>query len=425
MRIAYLINQYPAISHSFIRREIAALERRGVRVERYAIRSSSSPLIGEEDIAEDKLTQHIVTTPKIMLAKAIVVSFLSNFFAAISGLFLALRTGVRSEAGLVRHILYYLEALVLISWIRRDKITHIHAHFGTNAAAIAMICAHICKIGFSFTVHGPEEFEKISLISLPEKIKRSKFVVAISSYGASQLKMMTEPDLWNKIKIVHCGLEAEFFKNDGGIHGRVKKSDINQSENVQEKTDFLCVGRYCAQKAQVDLVAAAAKLKAENTAFTMTLIGDGDMRPQIEQAIASHRMEDSVILAGWKSQSEVREALLKSKIFILPSYAEGLPVSIMEAFALGRPVISTFIAGIPELITVGAPEQGEGCGWLVPAGDVEAISIAMKEALAMSPEKLHQMGETGFRRTLERHHIDIEAEKLAAHFMNCHDECAV
>ncbi len=411
MRIAYLVNQYPAISHTFIRREIEALTRRGIDVTRYAIRPSASPLISDEDIAENEVTTHIVLTPKMTLIKNILQGFFSNPVRALGGFGHAIKLGWTSEAGLLRHILYYLEALVLSVWTRRDQITHLHAHFGTNAATIAMLCAQINDISFSFTVHGPEEFEKIALISLPDKIRRSSFTVAISNYGASQMKMMSKPDVWHKIKIVRCGLEADFFKTPEQLESR--PSQNSQAGNAV--TRFLCVGRLCAQKAQIDLVRAAAALKKQNQPFKLTLIGDGDMRGAIEETIAAHQMEDQIELAGWKTPAQVREALEECDIFVLPSYGEGLPVSIMEALAMERPVISTYIAGIPELISSGE------CGWLVPAGNVDAITNAMSEAINTPPNTRTKMGQVGHDRTALMHHIDLEAEKLASHFQDHHD----
>jgi colanic acid/amylovoran biosynthesis glycosyltransferase len=143
---------------------------------------------------------------------------------------------------------------------------------------------------------------------------------------------------------------------------------------------------------------------------TLELIGDGPSRPSIESEITSLKLEERVHLLGWKSSDEVAEALRRTSVFVLPSFAEGLPVVIMEAMALGRPVISTYVAGIPELVI-----PGEN-GWLVPAGDVQALVNAMRQAMNTPVQRLQEMGAAGRVRVFERHSIQTEANKLARFF---------
>ena len=121
-------------------------------------------------------------------------------------------------------------------------------------------------------------------------------------------------------------------------------------------------------------------------------------------------MQDKVKITGWISSAEVRRIILSSQMLVLPSFAEGLPVVIMEAMSLKRPVISTYIAGIPELLI-----PGEN-GWLCVAGDVEDLSKAMREALTMPVESLQKMGDAAYTRVIARHNVDTEAVKLAEHF---------
>lgn len=395
MKIAYFVNQYPGISHSFIRREIQALERRGVDVVRFAIRPPKDAVIATEDRQEEVVTRRIVDQPKIQLLAAMIRTFIGAPLKSARCFISAMKMGVRSEAGLLRHFLYFVEALVLASWVKESGARHVHAHFGTNAALIAMLAADIRGVPFSFTVHGPEEFEKPDLISLRVKCEAADFVVAISQFGQSQLKKLTAPAHWRKIRIVRCGIEPAFYES----------ADVA----APDEPHFVCVGRLCAEKAQIDLVEAVARARDAAPGLRVTLIGDGPMRPAIETAIVAHDLSANVALAGWKTPAEVREAILRSRGFILPSYAEGLPVSIMEALSLRRPVISTFVAGIPELLDA-------KCGWIVPAGDVDAIARALVEASACDSEALAALGGEGRRRVIERHDIDHEAGVLAACF---------
>lgn len=395
MKIGYLINQYPSISHSFIRREIEALERRGVEVARYSIRSSQNGAIAAEDRREAGLTRRIVGAPPTALVAAMTASVLARPLGSFRALLAALRLGVRSESGLLRHVFYAAEALVVASWMRAAKLDHLHAHFGTNSATVAMLAADINGATFSMTVHGPEEFDKPDLIALPEKIRRAALTIGVSSFGVAQLRRLVAQERWDRIRVAHCGVEQSFHEGDIA---------------PPDGETFVCVGRLCEQKGQLTLIEAAAEARRRGGRFRLALIGDGELRAEIEAAISRRGLGACVELAGWKSPQEVRAAIESARAFILPSYAEGLPVSIMEAMALGRPVISTFVAGIPELVL-----PGEN-GWLVPAGDAMALAGAMLSALSASPERIAEMGAAARERALERHDIDRIAAQLESLF---------
>lgn len=395
MKIAYLINQYPSISHSFIRREIEALERRGVEIFRFAIRASAHGAIAPEDRREAEKTRRIVGAGAAELFAAIASSLATRPAGALAAMALALRMGWRSEAGLARHFFYAAEALALAGWMRRDGLAHVHAHFGTNSATVAMLAARVNGARFSMTVHGPEEFDKPALIALPQKIRAASFVAAVSSFGMSQLRRLVEPEFWDRLRIVPCGVEKSF-------HEGAAPAPIDAR--------FVCVGRLSEQKGQLTLIEAAAEVKRRGGRFRLTLIGDGDMRGDIEAAIARQGLGDMVVLAGWKTPDEVRREIEACRAFVLPSYAEGLPVSIMEAMLLERPVISTYVAGVPELVI-----DGEN-GWLAPAGDASALADAMAAAMAAPATRIAEMGRAAKARALARHDIDEIAGRLQSIF---------
>jgi glycosyltransferase involved in cell wall biosynthesis len=154
------------------------------------------------------------------------------------------------------------------------------------------------------------------------------------------------------------------------------------------------------------LVEAAARLLAQGIEFQLVLAGDGDMRPQIEALISQYGLNAMVSITGWISSAQVRDEILAARAMVLPSFAEGLPVVLMEALSLRRPVISTYIAGIPELVV-----HGEN-GWLCAAGSVSELTKAMAECLAADANQLNRMGQTGYERVLMRHSIDSEAARL-------------
>ncbi|WP_245450589.1 glycosyltransferase [Neorhizobium sp. SOG26] len=396
MRIAYFTNQYPAPSHTFIRREITALEERGHSIRRYAVRPFKGELKNPEDLREAANTRQLLKTAPgsaaLSLIRVLCMRPASFFRAAAS----AFSFGRGSEGRLLVHLAYLAEAAILADWCLREKIEHLHVHFGTNPATVAVFAHQICGVRFSFTVHGPEEFDRPEALSLYEKIRVSSFVVAVSSYGRSQLMRWAKSADWKKICVVRCGLDEQYLR------------DRTVSSATGKR--LVCIARLSEQKGHLLLVQAAAQLKAENLDFELVLVGDGPLRLEIEEQVKHLGLSDTVKLTGTLSQDDVRAEILKAKALVLPSFAEGLPVVLMESLALSRPVIATYIAGIPELVR---PDNG----WLVPAGDVEALVGAMREALLASDMELLRKGDAGRRLALEKHNVSNSAaviERLMA-----------
>lgn len=396
MKLAYFINQYPKVSHSFIRREIMALEKLGFEIERYALRTDKDELVDPSDQAELQKTRYLLSESKLKIITACLNTLLTSPFLFLSALKTTISLGFRSERGLLMHLIYWVEACMLLQWQKESAILHVHAHFGTNSTTVVMLARLMGGAGYSFTVHGPEEFDKPAFIHLTEKIQHCRFVVAISSYGRSQLFRWIPASQWHKVKIVHCGLDADFLENKGQ-----KVSDPT--------TQLLCVGRLCEQKGQLLLLEAMKKLQDEGIACKLILAGDGPMRKDVESRIAEYQL-NSIEITGWISSEQVKHLLLQSRGMVLPSFAEGLPVVIMESLALRKPVISTYVAGIPELVQTGKN------GWLIPPGDVDALKHAMQELLNADGPTLEVMGELGFQAVSNQHDADKEAAKLATYF---------
>ncbi len=334
MRIAYFTNQYPAPSHTFIRREIVALEARGHRVERYAVRPFRGALKDPEDVEEARRTRHILRTPVIGAFTSVARQLLARPKPSWRALGSAFRFARTSGGHYLRHLFYFLEAMILADWCRRDEIDHLHVHFGTNPATVATLAHQIGGMKFSFTVHGPEEFDRPEMLGLCEKIRASSFVVAVSSYGRSQLLRWADLADWRKVEVVHCGIDKRYLSEDVELHG------------VDPR--LVCIARLSEQKGHLLLLRAAANLRAEGMRFELVLVGDGPLRAEIDHEIERLGLGDTVVLTGTISQDDVRNEILRAKALVLPSFAEGLPVVLMESMALKRPVISTYIAGIPE-----------------------------------------------------------------------------
>jgi colanic acid/amylovoran biosynthesis glycosyltransferase len=394
--IAYFINQYPKVSHSFVRREIMALERQGCTIQRIALRGWDAELADDEDGDERRRTRYVLQHGMLPLLAALATSLLLAPLRFASALTLAVRMGTRAERPLAYHLVYLAAACRIVPWLTASGATHVHAHFGTNSTEVVMLAHVLGGPPYSFTVHGPEEFDKPGFIGITEKIRRAAFVVAVSSYGRSQLFRWADYSCWPKIKVVHCGLEPSFH-------------DIAPVA-MPAAPRLVCVGRLCEQKGQLLLIEAVARLAARHVACELVLAGDGEMRGEIETLIAGYGLQGRVRITGWISGAQVRAEILAARALVLPSFAEGLPVVIMEAMALRRPVLSTYVAGIPELVIPGRN------GWLFPAGDIDALAAAMEDSLSRSVEYLRRMGDAAHARVLERHSVDTEAAKLALLF---------
>lgn len=396
MRIAYFINQYPKVSHSFIRREILALERQGIEVQRIALRGWDGELQDNDDIAERSKTRYVLEDGVKGLLKPLLEVLRAQPRRFFSALWLALGMGRRADRSWPYHLIYLAEACRVVQWLQAFGAEHVHAHFGTNSTEVVMLANALGGPHYSFTVHGPEEFDKPQFLHIGEKVRRAAFVAAVSSYGRSQLYRWVAHAHWDKVKVVHCGLEAAFH--------------AGPPVPVPAVPRLVCVGRLCEQKGQLLLLEAAQKLAAQGTTFELVLAGDGEMRAELETLIARHGLQGQVRITGWISSGQVREELLAARALVLPSFAEGLPVVIMEAMALRRPVLTTYVAGIPELV-----RPGEN-GWLFPAGAVQELTAAMADCLGQPDEVLQRMGDAAHQRVLERHDIDTEAAKLASYF---------
>ena len=392
MRLAYLCNLYPAVSHSFVRREIEAVERAGHAVHRFSIRPPRGDLKDPADAREAKRTEVVLRQGIAALLAAAFVLLLSRPGRTLTAASAARRLSSAGFKTKVRHLAYWLEAAWLVRRFDALRVEHVHAHFGTNPAAVAAIVHAWGGPSFSFTVHGPDEFDAPMALSLPAKIERASFVAAISSYGRSQLMRWSSRDQWPKIGVVRCGLDRDFLT-------------AAVAPVPADSTEFVCVARLSAQKGLPLLIAACERLRRMGEPFSLTIIGDGEMRSEIEADIARRNLGGNVVLAGVQTAAEIREYLHRCRAFVLPSFAEGLPVVIMEALALGRPVISTAIAGIPELVD-------DSCGWLIPAGSEDDLAGAMKAALHAPGDELSAKGAVGRERVLKMHDADRNVSVL-------------
>lgn len=395
LRITYFINQYPKVSHTFIRREILALERQGYNIQRIALRGWDAELVDQEDQLERTRTRYVLQEGALPLLWAVLRTVLTMPVRFFSALRLALGMGRNAERSWPYHLIYLAEACRILPWLKNFGSTHVHAHFSTNSTEVVMLANALGGPGYSFTVHGQVELTYGGLI---EKIRRAAFVVAISSFGRSQLYHKIKYEHWHKIKVVHCGLEPAFHTVTSTL--------------PTAKPRLVCVARLSKEKGHLLLIEAVHQLTKKGINFELVFAGDGEMRAEVEKLIMQYGLSGVIRITGWISSNQVREEILAARGLVLPSFSEGLPVVIMEAMALHRPVLATYVGGIPELVLSGQN------GWLFPAGSVDELAAAIENFMAQTTDELRKIGDAAYARVLERHSIDIESAKLAKHFQD-------
>lgn len=399
MRVGYIVSEYPKVSHTFIRREIAEIEANGIHVERLSIRDGGE-VVDPLDRAERSQTTVLLGGGARTLLTAAMGCFIRHPARAVKTFWLACRMGWRAERPLPVHWVYFFEAAVVADLVHQRSIDHLHAHFGSNPAEVAMLAARLSGITYSFTSHGTVETDNARAIGLPAKIHSAAFVVAVSDYGRAQMMRWIPPDQWARIHVVHCGLGAEYL--DGEV------------SPILEGAGFLSIGRLSEEKGHICLVNAFARMLHSGAQSHLVLAGDGPLRTVIEGRCQELGIADRVRITGWVSGEQVRQLLIESRALVLPSFAEGLPVVLMESLALGRPVVSSCVAGIPELVDANVS------GWLVPPGNEQALCQAMRACLDAPVERLAEMGKTGQATVRQRHDARIEGAQLAHLFRSVH-----
>ncbi len=399
MKLAYLTTEYPKASHTFVRRELKALESRGHDIVRVSVRRCDA-VVDPADVQEAAKTINLLGESR----RELLGSFLKVLFTRPRNFARAARKTLAlwqcSNRGLIPHVAYLVEACKLFLKLQQQNVEHVHVHFGKNAADLALLVKCLGGPSYSMAIHGPGEFDAPVGYALGPKVEGCTFAAAISHYGAAQLRRWVPLNHCHKLHVIRCTINDDFLSQY-----QPQTVDTNQ---------FVCIGRLTPQKGQLLLVEAVAQLVAQGVDVKLVLAGDGDIRDIIEQRISELGITNNVQITGWIGEADVRRHLLESRAMVLPSFAEGLPVAIMEAMALGRTVISTCITGIPELL------KHKENGWMITAGCVEDIAAAMKEALNTPLAELNNMAKAGHDRVRQQHLAETEAAKLEALLLQEH-----
>jgi glycosyltransferase involved in cell wall biosynthesis len=390
--IGYLTGEYPAVSLTFIQREVEALRTHGFEVVTCSIRRTppdQHPGAAEKEAA--RTTFYVLEAAKrpatFLAAQAAALARPGRWLRALG---LALGTARPGLRGFFWQLFYFAEAAVLARHLQAAGATHLHNHFADSSANVAMLTSALSDIPFSYTLHGPAEIYDPLGWHFAEKTAQARFVLCISHFARSQAMLFSDPAHWDKLRIVHCGVTPARYGAAG--------------QDTGEGLHLVFVGRLVPIKGVRVLVEAFGRARERVPGLRLTLVGDGTDRPHLEAMAAPHG--DAIRFTGFLDQDAVAGMLATADALVLPSFAEGVPVVLMEAMASGRPVIATQTGGVSELVEDGVS------GHIVPPGDAAALVEAI--AALADPETRARMGHAGRARVVAEFDIDIEAARIAA-----------
>jgi len=391
--IAYLSGEYPRATDTFIQREVAQLRAQGMEVLTCSIRKTDSKHhVGPEQRAEFATTFQVQQTARnpvrLLAAHLSVLRRAPKRWAQAATLAWRIAPpGLR--AGLWQ-LFYFLQAAVLADYLRRHAVTHLHNHFANSSCSVTLLASKMSGIPFSFTMHGPAIFYEPMYWRIDEKIAQARFVSCISHFCRAQGMMFADQSHWDKLKIVHCGIDPEKY---------------GQEDRTPFGKRIIFVGRLDAVKGVPLLLDAVAALREKHPDMHVSIVGDGPHRAQLEQQAKALGLEGILHFLGYQSQDAVAGLLAEADMLVLPSFAEGVPVVLMEAMAARLPVIASQVAGVSELVEDGVS------GYLIPAGDVQRL-IARLDHLLSHPERGTAMGDAGRAKVVAEFNIQTEAAWL-------------
>ena len=400
LRIGYLVSKYPAVSHTFILREIAALRQRGIAIDVASINDADNrQTMTQAEREEAASTFYVKSAGASGALKAIAGLALRHPGKLFAGLRMAFKLGGTDGARILFCLFYFAEAAILARWMKERSLTHLHVHFATPAATVALLLTCMAPVTFSMMVHGPDEFYNVSSYYLEEKIVAARFVVCISFFAQSQLMKLSPSSDWQKFDIARLGVDCSHFA----------PRPFRASPEIFE---ILCVGRLVSTKGQRILIEAAEQLIRQGRQFQLRFVGDGPDRSELESLVATHGLSGQIHFEGSLNQDQIQTFYRQADIFALASFAEGIPVVLMEAMAMEIPCIATGINGIPELIRDGGID-----GLLVAPSDVDGFASAIAHLMDESTLR-ESLGKAGRQRVLEKYELSASADRLRDVFQN-------
>lgn len=396
--MAYLVSQYPAFSHTFILREVAMLRRQGFTLRVASINAPDRPMPQLTVVERDEAlaTFYVKQQPVAVIVRALFWAFRHHAFGTLRSLRHAWTLARWDLRRLVFNHFYWAEAILVGQWMAAHDLTHLHVHFATPAAMVGLLARHAFPIRFSMTVHGPDEFYDAPGHALREKVIGADFVICISHFARSQLMKLSPPEAWDKLHVCRLGVDPSHFRPP-------------VASRPEQPFTIVSVGRLSEAKGHLILLRAVHRLVQEERSLRLFLIGGGPLERLLQVWVEVHGLTDIVTLTGAVDQDHIRDYYARADCFALASFAEGIPVVLMEAMAMAIPCVTTHITGIPELI------RHERDGLLVPPGDESSLAAAIG-SLMDDPSLRQRLGAAGRERVSRDYDLECNMAVLGDTF---------
>lgn len=400
--VAFLLSRYPAISHTFFLKEVLGLRERGLDVRVASINAPDRPQkdLPPIEAAEAEKTYYIKSAGAVKTLLKLGFIAILHPASVFRGLAAALALGGWDWKARIFAMFYLAEALLVGDWMNRQSLEHLHVHFGGPVATVGMLTAKAWNKTWSITLHGPDEFFDQDYFYLAQKIDSASFVICISDFCRSQVLRIVPQLDEGRVEVVRLGVDCTNL-NPPAL------ADVSTSRTLR----LVCTGRMVAAKGHRILFKAIAQclpvLNAADVELSCDLIGDGPERSNLEQYADRLGISKVVQFLGARSHDQTLSLVALADIFVLASFAEGLPVALMEAMALGIPCVSTTIAAIPELI-----KNGEN-GLLVSPANPSALGHALAK-LAQDPQLRLRFGRAARATVESEYNLSINLDTLAS-----------
>lgn len=360
MSLAYLVSEYPGVSHTFILREVRGLRKLGVTIATTSINNPDRPFekLTVQEREEAAATRYVKASRRSIALRYHIAALTHRPLKYLDGLLFALRLGGADLKKLLYMFFYFVEAVMIGEWMESAGLYHLHVHFATPASTVGLIAARVYALGLSLTVHGPDEFYDAPGNCLTQKIAGSSFICCIGMFARSQLMKLSPPEHWSKFEIAPLGIFLDDFAPCA-------------SRRISERCEIVSIGRLVPSKGQHVLLAAIHRLVRSGRNVRLRLVGGGPDRRSLEDDVRKRGLDRVVVFEGAVNPDRIRAIYESADIFVLASFAEGIPVVLMEAMAMEIPCVATLITGIPELIRDGID------GLLVAPSDDTALADAI------------------------------------------------
>jgi glycosyltransferase involved in cell wall biosynthesis len=402
VRVGYLLSQYPAISHTFFLQEVVGLRARGMHVDTASINRPDRKIaeMTAAEAAEARRTTYIQDGHRVRALRRLTLVALTQPMVVLRGLWAVWTLEGLGFGERCFWMLYLAEALLVGRWLKRRKLDHLHVHFGGAVASVGLLTSIAWKIPYSLTIHGPEELLNSASYHLKVKVDYAKFVFCISDFCRSQLCALLPASEWDKLTVIRLGVDPLV------LTPRAPYAGVNRRG---ERVRLVCTGRMVPAKGHMVLLEALKMLHERQVPVHATLIGAGPELDRLQDFVKRNEMSDHVFFTKALNHSETLAQLRRADVFALASFAEGIPVALMEAMSLGLPCVSTHVAGIPELIRTGVD------GLLVPPANAIALANAL-ECVVGDHELRRTLGTSARQRIINQYNLPLNQELLALTF---------